>query len=334
MKLLDRVRQAARVRHLARATEAAYVHWIERFLRFYATASPGEPTRWKHPAEMGDEEVRAFISDLAVRGKVAASTQNQALAAVLFLYERVIERPLGRIDALRAHRPRRAPVVLSRGEVAAVLGRMSGMHGLMAELMYGSGMRVFECCSLRVKDVDLDRLQIVIRAGKGDKDRSAILPASLRQRLGGQIARRRALHERDLRRGAGAAVLPGAFDRKEPSAATSLRWQFLFSSARPCADPATGMSTRWHVHESALSRAITRAAREAGLTKRVTSHALRHSFATHLLEAGSDIRTVQELLGHRSVQTTMVYTHVMGRGVMGVRSPLDALGAAFRALPA
>ncbi len=343
MKLIDQVRHNMRLRHLSRKTEDCYVQWIERFLRFHAQpaktgARPPHPNPlprpaggegvgkliWRHPKDMDEVEVREFLTDLAVNGKVSASTQNQALAALLMLFEKVLEKPLGRIDALRASRPRRVPVVFSCEEVARVLAVMTGMHRLIAELMYGSGMRVLECCSLRVKDIDLDRGQITIRAGKGGDDRYTLLPVSLRERLARQIEVRKELSERDLRRGFGAAVLPEAFARKDASAATSIAWQFLFPSACLCAAEVAGGRTRWHVHENVVGHAICQAAKAAGLTRRVTSHTLRHSFATHLLEAGYDIRTVQQLLGHKSVETTMIYTHVMQRGVLGVRSPLDA----------
>ena len=328
MKLLERVRDTMRLRHLSRKTEKAYTQWIVRFLRFHAQPGDDGHRIWKHPDQMGEAEVREFLTDLAVRGKVAASTQNQALAALLLLFQQVLERPLGRIDALRARRPKRLPVVLSRDEVQRVLAALSGMPKLIAQLMYGSGMRVLEACSLRVQDLDIDRGQILVRAGKGNKDRYAILPTCLRQAVVGQIEARRLVHERDLSRGFGAAVLPEAFDRKDPSAANDLRWQFLFPSACRSEAAVPGGKTRWHVHENVIGHAISRGGAAAGLTKRITSHSLRHSFATHLLESGYDIRTVQELLGHKNVETTMICTHVLQQGVLGVRSPLDAAGRA------
>jgi integron integrase len=323
MKLLDRVRDTMRLRHLSRKTEKSYTRWIVRFLRFHAR--PGDDGRliWKHPDQMGEIEVRDFLTDLAVNGKVAASTQNQALAALLLLFQQVLERPLARIDALRARRPSRIPVVLSRDEVRRVLAVLNGMPKLIAELMYGSGMRVLEACSVRVKDIDIDRSQLLVRAGKGNKDRYAILPACLREAVARQIESRRLVHERDLSRGFGAAMLPEAFERKDAGAAKDLRWQFLFPSACLCPAEVAGGRTRWHIHESVAGHAISRAAVPAGLTKRITSHSLRHSFATHVLESGYDIRTVQELLGHKNVETTMIYTHVLEKGVLGVRSPLD-----------
>lgn len=324
MKLMQQVSEAMALRHYARRTRECYEQWILRYLKFHRDARGG----WVHPDGLREAEVEAFLTDLAVRGKVSASTQNQAFAALLFLYAGVLEKPLGDLDACRARRPVRVPVVLSREEVLAVLEPMQGVARLMAELMYGAGLRLLECCSLRVKDVDLARGQITIRSGKGDKDRYALLPEVVKERLGGQLLERVKLHERDLARGLGRVVLPEAFDRKDPAAATSIQWQFVFPASRLCNDPATGLPVRWHVHENGVGRAVTEAARQAGVLRRVTCHTFRHSFATHLLEAGYDIRTVQTLLGHRNVETTMIYTHVMKKGLLGVRSPLDAAGRA------
>ncbi|MHC4129569.1 MAG: integron integrase [Planctomycetota bacterium] len=318
MKLLDEVQRTIRVRHYSRDTEKTYLHWIERFVRFHA----GDGT-WRHPQDLGAADVEAFLTDLAVRHKVAASTQNQALNAIIFLYRHVLAQELGNIDAVRAKRPRRMPVVLSRAEVVALFEQMHGPSRLMAQLMYGSGLRVSECCRLRVKDVDLDRMQITVRQGKGDKDRIVMLPQAICSALAEHLAWRTKLHARDLQRGSGWVELPGAFARKEPRAATSLAWQFLFPSRRVCRRSGDGQYTRYHTHPSAIQRAVKEAAAAAGIAKRVTCHTLRHSFATHLLEAGYDVRTVQKLLGHRKLETTMIYTHVMETGPAGVCSPLD-----------
>jgi integron integrase len=318
VKLLDEVRRTIRVRHYSRDTEKTYLHWIERFVRFHA----GDGT-WRHPQDLGAADVEAFLTDLAVRHKVAASTQNQALNAIIFLYRHVLAQELGNIDAVRAKRPRRMPVVLSRAEVVALFEQMHGPSRLMAQLMYGSGLRVSECCRLRVKDVDLDRMQITVRQGKGDKDRIVMLPQAICSALAEHLAWRTKLHARDLQRGSGWVELPGAFARKEPRAATSLAWQFLFPSRRVCRRSGDGQYTRYHTHPSAIQRAVKEAAAAAGIAKRVTCHTLRHSFATHLLEAGYDVRTVQKLLGHRKLETTMIYTHVMETGPAGVCSPLD-----------
>jgi integron integrase len=274
---------------------------------------------------MGAAEVETFLTHLAVSQRVSASTQNQALNALVFLYRHVLEIDLGQIGAVRARRPCRLPVVLSPDEVMAVIDELDGPRRLMAQLMYGSGLRVSECCRLRVKDVDIERRQIVVRQTKGDKDRVVMLPEAARPAMIDQLARRRALHERDLRRGFGWVELPAAYARKDPGAAISLGWQFVFPSARRSPHAASGRTGRRHIHVSAVQRAVKEAARAAGISKRVTCHTLRHSFATHLLEAGCDIRTVQKLLGHRKLETTMIYTHVMETGPAGVRSPLDGL---------
>jgi integron integrase len=268
--------------------------------------------------------VEAFLTELAARHKVSASTQNQALNAIIFLYRQVLAQELGEIEAVRAKRPRRMPVVLSRSEVRALFDQMHGPGRLTAQLMYGSGLRVSECCRLRIKDVDLQRMQITVRQAKGDKDRIVMLPEVVRLALAEHLAWRKVLHERDLQRGSGWVELPGAFARKEPKAATSLQWQFLFPSRRVARDSEAGQCTRYHTHPSAIQRAVKEAAAAAGIAKRVTCHTLRHSFATHLLEAGYDIRTVQKLLGHRKLETTMIYTHLTEGGPAGVQSPLDA----------
>jgi integron integrase len=318
-RLLDRLRFALRTKHYSYRTEQAYVHWVRRFILHHGK---------RHPETMGANEIEAFLTHLAVDGRVAASTQTQALCAVLFLYKHVLKIELPHFNAVRAKRPKRLPVVLSRDEVRRLLAAVEGSHGLyrlMAGLMYGSGLRLMECCRLRIKDVDIDRRQLIIREAKGDKDRAVPLPAAAREPLLRQVACRVELHEVDLSRGLGRVDLPTALERKLPSAAHEIRWQFVFASERISRCPRTGRPGRHHLHESAVGAAVGRAAQRAGLRKRVTCHSLRHSFATHLLESGSDIRTVQELLGHADVSTTMIYTHVLARGACGVVSPLDRL---------
>jgi integron integrase len=273
---------------------------------------------------MGEPEVNAFLTDLAVNGRVSASTQNQALCALLFLYEHVLGRPLDRIGGVvRADRPKRLPVVLTRSEVRRLLGQLDGTYRLMGELMYGSGLRLLECLRLRVKDLDFERGEITVREGKGGKDRVTMLPVAVRPAVLAHLGRVKHLHERDLAAGFGRVHLPHALDRKFPAAAAEFRWQYVFPSVKLSVDPRSGVKRRHHAHESAISKAITAAVRAAGLDKRATSHSLRHSFATHLLEDGYDIRTVQELLGHEDVSTTMIYTHVLAKGGKGVTSPLD-----------
>ena len=317
-KLLDRVRRELRLRHYSPRTERAYVGWIRRFIVFH---------RLRHPQDVGATEVSRFLSWLALERQVAASTQNQALAALLFLYREVLKVQLPWLDeVVRAQKPRRLPVVLSRDEVQQVLMRLEGMPRLMAALLYGSGLRLLECCRLRVKDVDFGGNQLIVRGGKGDRDRVAVLPASTRDELRQQLARVRHQHCRDVERGAGWVELPGALGRKYPQAERQLGWQWVFPATRTYYHAESGQRRRHHLHESAVQRAVRRAAREAGILKRVTPHTFRHSFARHLLEDGYDIRTVQRLLGHRDVRTTMIYTHVLNRGPEGVRSPLDRLG--------
>ena len=317
--LLDRMRNTLRAKHYAYRTEQAYVHWVRRFILHHGK---------RHPEQMSGPEVEAFLTHLAVADRVSASTQTQALCAILFLYKYVLRIQLPNLDAVRARRAKRLPVVLSRDEVSRVLRAIegaSGVYRLMAGLMYGSGLRLMECCRLRVKDVDLDRRQLVIREAKGDKDRAVPLAEAACEPLRRQIAWRAELHETDMSRGQGRVDLPPALERKWPSAAYQLNWQFVFASGRMPHCPRTGRPGRHHLHESTIGAAVGHVARSADLRKRVTCHALRHSFATHLLESGSDIRTVQELLGHKDVSTTMIYTHVLQRGACGVRSPLDAL---------
>ena len=317
-RLLDRVRAAVRMRHYSRRTEKAYVAWIRRFIVFHAK---------RHPSEMGAPEVTAFLSSLATRG-VSASTQNQALSAILFLYGAVLGLRLEWMnDIVRAQRPVRLPVVLSREEVAALLPRLHGPVGLMASLMYGAGLRLMECAELRVKDVNFDRGELTIRDGKGGKDRVTMLPAAMKGPFVEHFKRVKAQHEADLTAGRGSVALPGALRAKYPNAPREWARQWVFPATRFYVDPETGERRRHHLHESVLQRAVKDAARAAGISRLATCHSLRHSFATHLLESGYDIRTIQELLGHRDVSTTMVYTHVLNQGGRGVRSPLDQLGA-------
>ncbi|MCU0988986.1 MAG: integron integrase [Xanthomonadales bacterium] len=300
---------------LARRTEEAYVSWIRRFI-----LSQGK----RHPREMGAPEVEAFLTQLAVRGRVAASTQNQALAALLFLYREVLGIELPWMTEIRrAKRPRRLPTVLSREEVGALLGELSGANWLMASLLYGSGLRLLECLRLRVQDLDLARREILVRHGKGGKDRHTMVPASLTAPLAAQLDEARRIHERDLTLGFGAVWLPDALARKYPRAAREWVWQYVFPASKRSIDPRDGVVRRHHLDETVLQRAVKSAAQRAGLGKRATCHTLRHSFATHLLEAGYDLRTIQELLGHKDVSTTQIYTHVLNRGGGGVLSPLD-----------
>jgi integron integrase len=317
-RLLDRVRDALRLRHYSRRTERAYLGWIRRYVLVHGK---------RHPVDMGAEEVSRFLSSLAVQGKVGASTQNQALAALLFLYGPVLGVDLPWLDDLvRAARPQRLPVVLSRDEVRAVLLALRGTARLMAVLLYGAGLRLLECARLRVQDVDFSANQIIVRSGKGDKDRVTLLPAAVRGALQRHLERVRAQHERDLDAGAGWVELPHALAQKYPNAGREWPWQWVFPATRIYVDPTTRQRRRHHLHETVLQRAVHRAVRQAGLTKPASCHTFRHSFATHLLEDGYDIRTVQELLGHRDVRTTMIYTHVLNRGPAAVRSPLDGLG--------
>ena len=317
-RLFEMVRRVMRVRHLSPHTEKAYVSWIRRFILYHQGRSP---------REMGREEVEEFIADLATRGKVSPSTQNQALSALLFLYRDVYRRSFPWLaDLIRAPRPRRLPLVLTREEVSLLLSEVTGVHWLMAGLLYGAGLRLTECVRLRVKDVDFQASEILVRDGKGRKDRRTVLPKKLGGPLQAHLERVRALHESDLRHGLGTVALPDALARKAPNASREWAWQWVFPARRHYIDRTTGERRRHHCHESTLQRAVKTAALGAGLAKRATCHTLRHSFATHLLEAGYDIRTIQELLGHRDLQTTMIYTHVLNKGGQGVQSPLDAPG--------
>jgi len=315
-RLLDQVREALRVRHYAIRTEEAYVHWIRRFIFFHGK---------RHPSRMGKREVTAFLTHLAVVRHVSASTQNQALSALLFLYRHVLERDMEWLDDLvRARRRERLPVVLSRAEVAALFSVMTGVRRVQAGILYGAGLRLLECLRLRVKDLDFDRNEIVVRDGKGGKDRVTVFPRVLRTPLQEHLDAVRLVHRRDLGEGFGRVLLPDALEKKYPAAASEWCWQWVFPSTRRSIDPRSGIERRHHQDESVLQKAVRRAARAAGINKPVGPHTLRHSFATHLLESGHDIRTIQELLGHRDVKTTMIYTHVLNNGP-GVRSPVDGI---------
>jgi len=314
-KLLDQVREAIRLKHYSLSTEETYVAWIRRYILFHNK---------RHPNEMGSKEIETFLTHLAIKENVAASTQNQALSALLFLYRYVLQKDLdGPIDALRAQKPKRLPTVLTKEEVRKVISHLPGTPRLMASLLYGSGLRLMECLRLRVKDLDFAQRQIIVRDGKGQQDRVTMLPESLIAPLQEHLQRVKRLHEEDLDKGYGAVYLPDALERKYPNASRGWAWQYVFPSDRLSEDPRTGIVRRHHLDESNLQKAVKEAARLAGIAKLVGPHTFRHSFATHLLQNGYDIRTVQELLGHKDVKTTMIYTHVLQRGGLAVRSPLD-----------
>jgi integron integrase len=316
-KLLVKVRRALRSRHYSKRTEDSYVSWIKRYIFFHKV---------RHPAEMAEAEVNQFLTHLAIEEKVSASTQNQALSALLFLYRYVFDRQLGQLgEVVRARKSKRLPVVLTREEVKAVLSRLRGEQRLVAVLMYGTGMRLMECLRLRVKDVDFGSDEILIRQGKGDKDRRTMLPAKVKLSLVEHLKPVQRTHARDLAAGYGRVPLPDALNRKYPNASTDWRWQYVFPQLKRWVNPKTDEQGRHHLDESIIQKAIKSAVRAAGIGKPATSHSLRHSFATHLLQDGYDIRTIQELLGHKDVKTTMIYTHVLNRGGRGVRSPADAL---------
>jgi integron integrase len=316
-RLLDQVRRAVRVKHYSRRTETAYVNWIRRFILFHEK---------RHPSGMGELEVSSFLSWLATDGRVSASTQNQALSAILFLYREVLDQDLRWLDdVVRAKRSRRIPVVMTRGEVRDVLACLRGQQRLMATLLYGAGLRLLECSCLRVKDIDFGRSQIIVRGGKGGKDRVTLFPEAARDDLSAQLEVVRRQHEADLERGAGWVELPEALARKYPRYGREWPWQWIFPATRQYTHPGTGQRRRHHLHESVLQRSVRLAVKRAGVAKPATCHTFRHSFATHLLEDGYDIRTVQSLLGHKDVSTTMIYTHVVNRGWGAVRSPADLL---------
>jgi integron integrase len=318
MKVLDQVRIEIRKKHYSIRTEDAYCGWIRQFILFHDK---------KHPKDMGEKEIAEFISHLTVERNVASSIQNQALNAIVFLYRQVLRIELGDFGPMqRAKKPERLPVVMSKEETRRVLLHISGEHKLMAQLLYGCGLRLMECVRLRVKDVDFEQKQIIVRDGKGMRDRTTMLPEQLKNPLRDQVEKVKLIHDQDLKEGLGEVYLPFALQLKYPRAAKEFGWQYVFPGDRIAEDPRSGKLRRHHIHETTLQKAVRAAARKAGLTKPVSPHTFRHSFATHLLEAGYDIRTVQELLGHQSVQTTMIYTHVIQKGGMGVKSPLDMLG--------
>lgn len=315
--LIPGARRVMRAKHFSRLTEEAYVRWIVRYVRFHGM---------RHPRTLGEQAMREFLSHLATEQNVSASTQSQALAALLFLYLEVLRDPVPWLaDVIRARRPHRLPVVMTREEVRAVLGKMGGVSRLVATLLYGSGLRLMEALRLRVKDIDFQMNQVTVRGGKGDRDRVTMLPGAAKPGLERQLVRVKALHRRDLAAGVGRAILPQALAAKYPNAASELVWQWVFPAMRIAVDPASRARYRHHLHETVVQREMREAVKAAGLMKRATCHTFRHSFATHLLEDGYDIRTVQELLGHRNVATTMIYTHVLNRGGMGVKSPADRL---------
>lgn len=313
-KLIDQMRDALRLKHYSYRTEQTYLEWVRRYILFH---------RKRHPDQMGALEIQDFLGYLATQRKVAASTQNQALSAILFLYREVLDKEVDPIILSSAKRPERLPTVLTHEQVISIIDQLSGTYRLMGQLLYGSGLRLMECVRLRVKDVDFDYRTITVRDGKGEKDRVTPMPAAVIPDLRRQIERVRLLHEEDLEAGCGEVYLPDALAEKYLGAARELAWQYLFPSPKRALDPRGRKERRHHIDSTGLQRAVRKAAQKAGIRKHVTCHILRHSFATHLLQNGYDIRTVQELLGHKDVRTTMIYTHVLQRGGLAVRSPLD-----------
>ena len=314
-KLLDQLSDTLRMLHYSYRTEQAYVDWVRRYILFHNK---------RHPKDLGTDEIRTFLTHLATDLNVAASTQNQALSAILFLYREVLHKELEPVALTSAKRPERLPTVLSRDEAVRILALLVGTHRLMAQILYGSGLRLMECVRLRVKDLDFDYKTITVRDGKGEKDRITPMPDSLILSLQRQVERVRLIHDEDLAVGCGHVYLPNALEKKYPNAAAELGWQFLFPAPKCSRDPRSpGIMRRHHIEASGLQRSVKEAAHKAGINKHVTCHTFRHSFATHLLQNGYDIRTVQELLGHKDVRTTMIYTHVLQRGGLAVKSPLD-----------
>jgi integron integrase len=316
MKLLDQLRAKCRLKHFSMSTEKSYVDWVRRYIFFHGK---------KHPNEMGSREIESFLTNLAVVRNVSASTQNQALSALLFLYQSVLGIEIEGVNAIRSKKPTKLPVVLSQREVQALLAAMSGINGLIANVLYGTGMRLMEVIRLRVQDIDFDRNEITVRSGKGAKDRVTMLPKSVKPLLEQHLLARREVFNDDAAKNQHSVYLPEALARKYPNADKEWRWQYVFISTKLSVDPRSDIVRRHHRDEKTIQRAMKKACDEIGLTKRASPHTLRHSFATHLLEGGYDIRTVQELLGHKDVATTMIYTHILNRGGQGVRSPLDGL---------
>lgn len=316
-KLLDQIRNVIRYKHYSMRTEESYVHWVKRFIFFHNK---------RHPQEMGREEVSQFLTHLAVKQKVASSTQNQAFSAILFLYKHVLQKELGLLENVtRAKKPQKLPVVFTTDEIRSILLHLEGTKRLIANLLYGAGLRLNECLQLRVKDIDFGYKQITVRDGKGHKDRITVLPVHIIERLKRNLEKQKFLHESDLKNGFGTVYLPYALERKYKNANRQWGWQYAFPATKISVDPRSKIRRRHHLHESVMQRAIKQAIRQAGIHKPGSCHSLRHSFATHLLESGYDIRTVQELLGHKDVKTTMIYTHVLNRGGKGVQSPADML---------
>ncbi len=320
MKLIDQVKVVIRKKHYSYRTEQAYVEWIKRFILFHGK---------RHPLEMGEQEISQYISYLAVRQNVAAGTQNQALCAIVFLYKQVLLKDLGDFGPMeRAKKPKKLPVVMTKGEVSRVLACFEGTNSLMAKLLYGSGLRLMECIRLRVKDLEFDSNQLMVRSGKGDKDRPTMLPELLQPALKEHLKKVKIIHEKDLKNNVEGVYLPFTLERKYKHASREWAWQYVFPSHKLSIDPRSGKKRRHHADESVLQKATKIAGRKADIPKLISTHTFRHSFATHLLENGYDIRTVQELLGHNDVRTTMIYTHVMNKGAMGTKSPLDTLDPA------
>ena len=314
-KLLDQVRSAIRTKHYSIRTEEAYVTWIKRYILFH---------KKRHPLKMGEKEIGEFLTHLAVKENVSASTQNQALCAIVFLYKYVLKKELGDFtDLAWAKKPKRLPVVFTREEAKAVLQQLSGTNWLMAMLLYGAGLRLSECLQLRVKDIDFAYKQITVRDSKGGKDRVTMLPEKVIEPLTKHLEKVKKLHEKDLKAGFGMVYLPDALERKYKNANKEWGWQYVFPASQISTDPRSGIRKRHHLYETVLQKAVKEAIRKAGIAKHASCHTFRHSFATHVLENGYDIRTIQELLGHKSVETTMIYTHMMNKGAMGVKSPAD-----------
>lgn len=316
-KLLQQVRDTLRAKHYSYKTEKAYVHWIKRFILFHNK---------RHPTEMGEKEIREFINHLAVKENVSASTQNQALCAIIFLYKHVLKKDIGDLgEIVWAKKPRRIPVVFTKKEAKAVLDHLTGRNWIMANLLYGAGLRLSECLQLRVKDIDFEYNQITVRNSKGNKDRVTVLPEIIKKPLLEHLKRVKKLHEEDLQNGFGAVYLPYALERKYPNAAKEWGWQYVFPATQISKDPITGIRRRHHIYETVLQKAVKQAIQKAGISKHASCHTFRHSFATHLIQDGHDIRTVQELMGHEDISTTQIYTHVIKKGGLGVTSPADKL---------